>query len=202
LDSANFHAFLRSRRSVRRFKPEPISDAVIQRVLETAAYAPSAHNRQPWRYVVIRDAEQKAKFAEVMGDEFRQDLIADGLSRDEVEERVLRSCQRIESAPLAIVLCADFAEADEYPDPNRRAADSLMLVQDAALSGMQFLLAAHAEGLATVWMCAPLFAPETVRFALMLPNTWEPQALFLVGYADKVPELRERKKVEEYARFI
>jgi F420 biosynthesis protein FbiB-like protein len=174
----------------------------MQRVLESAAYAPSAHNRQPWRYVVIRDAEQKAKFAEALGDEFRADLLTDSLSHNEIETRVLKSRQRIESAPLAVVLCTDFADADEYPDPDRTATDSLMLVQDAALSGMQFMLAAHAEGLATVWMCAPLFAPDTVRFALMLPNTWEPQALILAGYADKIPTPRERKKVEGYVRFI
>ena len=49
------HNFLRSRRSIRRFRPEPIEDAVIERILTTATYAPSAHNRQPWRFCVIKD---------------------------------------------------------------------------------------------------------------------------------------------------
>jgi nitroreductase len=46
------HTFLRSRRSIRRFKPDPIPGEMIQRFLENAEYAPSAHNLQPWRFVL------------------------------------------------------------------------------------------------------------------------------------------------------
>jgi nitroreductase len=76
-----------------------------------------------------------------------------------------------------------------------------MLVQDTALGGMQFILAAHAEGLATCWMCAPLFAPATVRSTLALPETWDPQALILLGYADRISEPRGRQPVSEIALF-
>ena len=194
-------AFLRSRRSVRRFKPDPVPDSLIETILITAGFAPSAHNRQPWRYVVITSAGQKAALAEAMGEEFRHDLLADGHRADEAEAQVVKSRQRIQSAPVAVVLCADFACADDYPDRERQAADSLMLVQDTALGGMQFMLAAHAEGLSSCWMCAPLFAPETVRSILALPETWDPQALILLGYGDRIPEARVGKPVSETALF-
>ncbi|MEW5941732.1 MAG: nitroreductase family protein, partial [Chloroflexota bacterium] len=52
--SANeLHAFLRTRRSIRRFKPDPVPGEVVSRILATATYAPSAHNLQPWRFIVI-----------------------------------------------------------------------------------------------------------------------------------------------------
>jgi coenzyme F420-0:L-glutamate ligase / coenzyme F420-1:gamma-L-glutamate ligase len=51
----DIHNFLRARRSVRRFKTDLIPAPVIQRIIETATYAPSAHNLQPWRFAVVTD---------------------------------------------------------------------------------------------------------------------------------------------------
>ena len=193
--------FLRSRRSVRRFRPVPVPRGLVERLLETASFAPSAHNRQPWRYIVLSTDAEKEKLSEAMGEEFRHDLLTDGYSPAEADTQVNRSRQRIASAPVVVCLCADFAAADHYPDSGRQAADSIMLFQDTALSGMLFMLAAHAEGLGTVWMCAPLFAPGTVRQALGLPETWEPQALILMGYPEKIPNPGERKTISEIALF-
>jgi coenzyme F420-0:L-glutamate ligase/coenzyme F420-1:gamma-L-glutamate ligase len=196
-----FQAFLRSRRSVRRFRTTPVPTQLIETILTTAGFSPSAHNRQPWRYVVVRGEAAKATLAEAMGEEFRHDLLADGYSPAEAETQVTNSRRRIETAPVVVCLCTDFACIDHYPDPNRRGADSLMLVQDTALSGMLFMLAAHAEGLGTVWMCAPMFAPESVRETLGLPDLWEPQALILMGFAERLPEPRPRKPIHEIAWF-
>jgi F420 biosynthesis protein FbiB-like protein len=137
-----------------------------------------------------------------MGEEFRNDLLADGNPPDLSQVQVRRSIDRIQAAPVVVVLCTDFACADGYPDPDRRTADSIMLVQDAALGGLQFMLAAHAEGLGAVWMCAPLFAPETVRGVLVLPESWEPQALILVGYPSEERVARERKPLANFAKFL
>ena len=98
------HAFLRSRRSIRRFRPEPVADEIVRRILETATYAPSAHNRQPWRFVVIDDTRLREQFVDAMGAAFLHDLLADGLPPEEAEARLQRSRERILSAPIAILL--------------------------------------------------------------------------------------------------
>jgi len=54
---------LLGRRSIRRFKPEDVSDEILYRVIEIARYAPSARNSQPWEFIVVRDAELKEKLA-------------------------------------------------------------------------------------------------------------------------------------------
>ena len=195
------HGFLRSRRSIRRCRKDAVLPPLVEKLIETAGLAPSAHNRQPWRYVVITSQAAKASLATAMGEAFRHDLLEGGVGTDEAEALVERSKHRIQSAPVVVCLCADFGCADIYPDTTRQAADSLMLIQDTALSGMQFMLAAHGEGLGTVWMCAPLFAPGAVRRALALPDAWEPQGLILVGFPDKIPAARERKPVSEIAFF-
>lgn len=199
----DLHRFLRTRRSIRRFKTDLIPDSVIERILTTATYAPSAHHRQPWRFAVVTDAAQsvKEKLADAMAIEFQRDLEADALSPDDIEKKVTRSRDRIISAPLVIILSVDMTDMDIYPDRRRKKAEYIMATQSAANAGMQLLLAAHAEGLGSVWVCSPLFAQETVQNILNLPKSWEPQAMYLLGYSAEIPQPRERKPIEEISKW-
>lgn len=137
-----------------------------------------------------------------MAAEFRRDLAADGLPETEIETLVSRSKTRLREAPAVIVLCMDMTDMDSYPDLKRQQAERIMATQSVALAGLQLQLAAHAEGLSSVWVCAPLFAPQVVRGALNLPESWEPQGMVFVGYA--AGEAREKvfKSLEEITRFV
>lgn len=194
--------WITSRRSVRRFLPEPIPKQILEQVLEAALRAPSAHNRQPWRFVVLSSIGARSRLAEAMGEDFRRDLLRDGLPVEEVEAQVNRSYQRLREAPTAVLLCLEMSEMDTYPDQPRQQAEYLMAVQSAAMAGENLLLAAHSLGLGGVWVCAPLFAQETVRQALDLPGTWQPQGLILLGYPSRLPPARERRPLDEVARFL
>ncbi len=132
--------------------------------------------------------------------EFQRDLETDGLPTEEIQKRTSRSRERILSAPLVILLCLDMTEMDAYPDKKRSRAEFRMAMQSVAGAGLQLLLAAHAEGLGGVWVCSPLFVQETIQAVLALPNTWEPQAMFFVGYSEAIPEVRERKQLKEIVR--
>ncbi len=132
-----------------------------------------------------------------MAEKFQQELENDKLLPNEISKRVARSKDRILSAPVVIILSMDMSDMDTYPDKHRRKAEYIMATQSAANAGMQLLLAAHAEGLGSVWVCSPLFAQKTVQDVLNLPNTWEPQAMYLLGYPAEIPEVRERKPLSE-----
>jgi nitroreductase len=136
-----------------------------------------------------------------MAAEYRSDLAADGMAAIQVDALVEESRSRINSAPLVIVLCMDISDMDQYPDLKRADAERTMAVQSTANAGVTLLLAAHAEGLGGVWNCGPLMAPRAVVSALDLPETWEPQALFLIGRPAETPEPRTRKAVKEIAIF-
>ena len=195
------HDFLRSRRSIRRFRPDPIPDSVIEEIITTAAFAPSAHNRQPWRFAVLTEAARKSGLADAMALEYRHDLQNDDLPDDEIQARLEKSRTRILSSPVIILLCMDMSEMDVYPDARRAEAERVMAIQSAANAGLQMLLAIHAEGLGAVWTCAPLFAPEVIKTALNLPISWQPQGMFFVGYPAENPQPRARKSLQEIARF-
>jgi F420 biosynthesis protein FbiB-like protein len=200
--TTDLHTFLRTRRSIRRFKPDPVPDSVINNILTTATVAPSAHNRQPWRFCVVTDPPVKQKLADAMAIEFKQDLETDGFSPEKVQAQIKRSKERMISAPVLIVLNLDMSEMDVYPDKKRRQAEFRMTMQSVTNAGMQLLLAAHAEGLGGVWVCSPLFVQEIVQKTLNLPKSWEPQGMFYLGYPEVTPDVRERKSLDEISIFI
>ena len=169
------------RRSIRRYESEPLPAETVERLIEAARWAPSAHNRQPWRFALLDAPAWKERLARAMGARLRSDRLADGDAASAIEADVARSYARITEAPLAIVIALDMAEMDRYPDERRRRAEYLMAVQSTAMATQNLLLAAHAEGLGACWMCAPLFCPETVASAIGLPSAWEPQALVTLG---------------------
>ena len=201
-NTTELHNFLRTRRSVRRFKPDPVPDSVINNILTTATFAPSAHNRQPWRFVVLTDAPTKEKLADAMAIEFQHDLESDGLPPEKIQAQVKRSKERMISTPVIIVINLDMSEMNVYTDRKRKQAEFRTAVQSVASAGMQLLLAAHAEGLGGVWVCSPLFAQEAVQDVLGLPKSWEPHGMFYLGYPDVIPEPRERKDINQVTIWL
>lgn len=201
IDPADLHAFLRGRRSVRRFRPEPVPDETIRRLLDTAIQAPSAHNDQPWRFAVVREQESRIRLAAEMSQVFESDLTRQGMPADEITARLDRSRRRILETPVLIVLCLDDSGRIPQASERREQAEARMTVQSAALAGLQLLLAAHAEGLGGVWTCGPLFAPDAVRAALDLPEAWQPQAMLLLGWPAETPGPRQIRPAEEITQW-
>jgi F420 biosynthesis protein FbiB-like protein len=195
-EARTVNRLLETRRSIRRFEPEPVPDDALQRVLVAGTRAPSAHNRQPWRFAILKK-EARRRLASAMGGRLREDRLADGDDPVRVEEDVARSYRRISEAPAAVLVCLTMEDMDRYPDEKRASAERVMAIQGTAMAAAYMQLAAHAEGLGACWLCAPLFAPETARAALDLPHTWQPQGLILLGYPADVGRRRGRRPVEE-----
>lgn len=185
----DFLEVINTRRSIRRYQTRRVPRELIDRALDAARWAPSAHNRQPWRFVVIERAETKHTLATKMGERLRADMERDGVASEIIEADVTRSYARITNAPVVLVVCATLREMDTYPDSRRQRAEQTMAIQSTAMAVQNLMLAAHASGLGTCWLCAPLFAPDIVRDTLKLDADWEPQALITLGYS-----LEERVK--------
>jgi F420 biosynthesis protein FbiB-like protein len=178
---------------VRRFLADPVPEAIIAGMIQAATRAPSAHNRQPWRFHVVRAASEKARLATAMGDKLRLDRSKDGDDDEVIRQDVERSSARINGAPALIAVCLTLDDMDTYPDARRNEAEFLMAVQSTAMAAQILLLKAQAEGLGACWMCAPLFCADTVRTALALPASWQPQGLMLLGWPAEPGRVRERK---------
>lgn len=193
----DLHQFLRTRRSVRRFKPDSVPASAIERILETAIYAPSAHNLQPWRFAVVTTSVVRTHLGQALTAKMRADMTTVGAPETEIETRVEKSLRRLDEAPVVILLCRDVnvIRRDEQEEIT-------MAVQSVAACGLQILLAAHAEGLGGNWICWPLYAQEAAREALNLPVTWEPQGMFILGYADEEPKEKVLKELKSILLWL
>lgn len=116
-------ALLRSRRSIRRYRPDPVPDEMLEQVLEAGRWAPSASNRQPWVFVVVRDPEVRRLVAQNAAYYFIR-------------------WAHVSDAPVIIALCGDA----------RNRIYRQFLHEDIGLAGAQMMLQAAALGLGTCWV--------------------------------------------------
>ncbi|MCW4022417.1 MAG: nitroreductase family protein [archaeon] len=194
--ASNLFTLIKNRRSVRKFSSKKVPSDVIQRVFDVTRWAPSAHNSQPWRFVVIDDFDTKQQLAKAMAMKWKEDLQKDGTDSVFLENFVADSVKRFSGPPVLVVVCLGMKEMDSYPDKKRRQAEYVMGTQSVGAATQNLLLAVHGEGLAACWFCAPLFCPETVRNVLGIPENVYPQALITVGYPDEVPKAPPRKPLD------
>ncbi len=193
---------LSARRTVRFYTPDPIPDRLVRALLDAAQTAPSAHNAQPSRFVVITSPDVKRRLAERMARRWRRDLERSRTAEAAIHVELRFSLRRFGDAPLLVLVGYTMEGMDRYPDRRRQRAEEAMAVQSAAAAVQNLLLAAAAHGLGACWCCAPLFAPADVRRALGLPRAFIPQALLTIGYPAHTPPAPPRKPVESVATFL
>ena len=172
---------MRGRRSLRQLSERAVPRPLLDQAIEMACLAPAPHHTRPWRYVIVRP-ESRARLAERMGAAWRDDLEHDGHPEATIARLLRRSERQIVSAPALVLSCLTREGLRDWAD-ERRARNEWAMAQQSAGAGLQnLMLAAHALGLASYWISAPLFAPEAVAGALALPDGYVAQALIAVGY--------------------
>lgn len=191
---------IRTRRSVRAFRPMPVPDEVIEELVALACTAPAPHHTRPWRFVLVGRGAREA-LAEAMGAAWRADLERDGVSGGRIDALLARSRGQLVAAP-ALLLGGLVGEGlRQWPDQRRRQAEWGLAMHSFGAALQNLMLAAHARGLASFWISAPLFCQEPVRRALGLPEGFVAQALLALGYPDPSYRPRERPPFES-ARFL
>ncbi len=192
---------LKQRRSIRKYQKTPVPKDTILQILETAAYAPSAHNAQPWRFISLTKEKTKNDLAEAMAQVWLKELHKDGTPESTRKKLISRSIERFTSAPCLIVACMALRDMDSYPDSERQMNERDLGVQSLGAAIQNLLLAAHANGLGACWCCAPIFCKTAVRKVLEIPDEVEPHALIAVGFPDENPKIPKRFELKDYVSF-
>lgn len=172
------------RHSVRDFKPDPIPEAVLQDILEAGRLAPSAQNRQPWRYLVFTDNAKIQHLARHCG------LI--GLSNFFIRK-----------APCLIIACAETKS-------NLKLNGQDYYLVDVAISFHQMMLYARSHGIESCWLAA--FSEKKLKPFLEIPASWRIVAMAPFGYPaedmslytktiSKFSGSRNRKEMSEIVRW-
>jgi coenzyme F420-0:L-glutamate ligase/coenzyme F420-1:gamma-L-glutamate ligase len=192
---------IKKRRSIRNYSSRKVSTDILREVLEAAGWAPSAHNAQLWRFIVLTDASLKHKLSEAMADVWVADMIKDVVPSETRENMSKESIERFTHAPVLIAACLTMKDMLRYADESRQKSERDLAVQSLGAAIQNLLLAAHANGLGACWFCAPVFCKETVRRILKVPDDVEPQALITLGYPTEKLRAPSRKPLETYSHL-
>jgi coenzyme F420-0:L-glutamate ligase / coenzyme F420-1:gamma-L-glutamate ligase len=204
----DFLHLIQSRRSVRRFSQRSVDAALVEQVLEAARWAPSAGNRQAFRFIVVTCsdtigalADRVRKVTVEMSAKAREDVTLD-------YSAYLKNFEHFANAPVLIVpiyrggldlLAAGQTGSAVKENSNRPLLDALSSVSAAI---MNLLLAAHAIGLASCWMTGPLVASRALAEELKVPEGWQIAAILPLGYADEEPVAPPRRGLNKLLRFV
>ena len=176
---------IKERRSIRRFKAEPVTAEDLQRIVEAAAYAPSWTNSQTASYLTVLNADLKEAIAE------RVSLVSE------------RNGNIIRNAPALVLLLSENGKSgirSATGKPLHEGLDQHWQSFDAGLAAEAFCLAAHAGGLGTLIIGG--FDEMEVRRVIEVPGDHRIACLLAVGHPDISPEAPKRKSVSELLRII
>jgi nitroreductase len=199
----DFLALAQSRRSIRKFLRKQVPREHLTRLFEAARWAPSNHNRQPWRFIVIDDKAALQHLAQTVGQALRKKAGAlPTVARHYAEELVEHGTFFADASVLIIVLHkqpASFSTAllTDARQPALVSGEPL----SAAMAAQNLALAAHTLGLGTCMLTAPLVAQAALEKELQVPPGYEPTCFVAVGYPDEAPAPPRRKSLEHIVEF-
>ena len=108
---------MKNRRSIRKYSVRKISKKILNEILDAARWAPSAHNAQPWRFMILNETEEKKVLAEVMAKAWIMDLVKNQIPLEHAKELAQCSIERFTRAPTLII-----ASVTRTGIPKRRMA--------------------------------------------------------------------------------
>lgn len=169
---------IKSRRSIRSYTEEEVTDEEVNRILEAATWAPSACNKQSWRFVVVRKQETIDKLYKAASYSTQHQIF-------------------IKKAKVVIVVCSDLNVYKTFPHKER--ALSLFTIQETAAATQNLLLAAHALGLGACWVS--LFSDEQVKEALNLPKGIRPVVTIPLGHTKSKTKPKPRRPLKDIVNY-
>ncbi len=162
MDYQNLLELVKNRRSIRRFKPEPIPDDYVEKVIEVARWAPSGANSQPWEFIVIKEKELKDRIVALIKEQSEYTRKME-LTREEDKRMppVLRSVERpgIQDAPVFIILCGDTRTQEAYPLATFYTRRDSIFTSSLASAFLYMHLAAASLGLGSQWVSTTADSP-------------------------------------------
>ena len=202
----DFWEIIKTRRSVRKFKSDPVPDSVILKIIEAGSYAPSGNNKQNWHFIVVKTPSIIKAMADAV--RAKADELAKGIGSEEDKGRFLKYTKFytvFENAPVTIACVAM---------PYESPATKIFLVHGIfkeykSTGGLQgvsaavenILLSAKALGYGTCWMTGPMIARAELEKILEIAPSDELMSLVPMGLPDENQIIPPRKKVDEIVTF-
>jgi len=209
MDYDGLLSLVKARRSCRRFKPDPVPEELLTRILEVGRWAPSGANSQPWEFVVVRDPDTRQKIAR-----FVKELISLYYRLEQTRDPSLRfpsitkPVDRIgyEDAPVYVVPCGDMRTKAAYPLYTAVEISGSILESSLANAFLYMHLAAATLGLGAQWVSAVRmwYVQRLVKELLGIPEDFVLYDMLVLGYPVSEPKprmVRETGEMVHQERF-
>ena len=183
-----------ARRSIRKFKSDPIPEAALQAILTAGIQAPSGKNRQPWRFIVVQ-GEKRAEMIRLM-----RAGIAREKARGEDPGSSEWTTNVMEQAPVTVFIFNPHGIHPWLEHTIDNNFDDLVNVQSVGAAIQNMCLAAQDLGLGSLWICDVFYAEE--QLLPWLGEDCQLVAAVSFGTPDESPEARSRKPLEEVTRWM
>ncbi len=183
-----------ARRSIRRFRSDPIPQDVLEKILNAAIMAPSGKNRQPWRFVVVRE-DKRGEMVQIM-----RETIARWKARGDNIGSAEGSATVMEQAPVTVFV---FNPQGPHPWLTRsidQAFQDLVNIQSVGAAIQNMCLASHALGLGSLWICDVLFAYN--ELSQWMGQDTQMVAAVSLGYPAEHPILFSRKPLGDVTVWL
>jgi nitroreductase len=212
MDIDSLIEFARKRRSMRRFKTDPVPDELIKKILETARWAPSGGNSQPWEFIVVKDQAAKQKLAEAYAKNWKRVYALEKMRKEEYRHQMFTApptgTPGFVDAPVWIVACGDprtymgtvmiatYYNGDGGPNATylKNMANPVFLIH----------LAAAACGLGAQWLSVEDTFERSIKEVLDIPDEIEVHDIIPIGYpayAPPAPYRRQLKEIVHYEKY-
>ncbi len=168
------------RRDIRRFRPDPLPDDLLRRLLEAAHQAPSVGLMQPWRFVIVRSPQTKAAMQAIAA---RERLVQAEHFDERARQYLDLKIEGIREAPVSICVCCDRGGGGREVLGRHTIRDTDLYSTCLAIENLW--LAARAEGVGVGWVS--FYRTADVAALLRLPDGVVPVAWLCVGYPDERP---------------
>lgn len=198
---------IQTRRSIRKFTPDDVSDEIIEQMLEAARLAPSGHNRQPWRFLVVRNEEYKDELCRMCrGLQFIQEAPVVIVCFGDLNRYSLEATKQVHQEPVELGATGGQSRylAEPGQEKSSDATDTMSLQNalihlkaNSYIAIEHLVLMATALGLGTCWVSRIANATDVNR-VFALGDNLVPVALVALGYpASELPPQRSRLSLEE-----
>jgi nitroreductase len=192
MDYDGFLEMVKSRRSIRRFKADPVPGETVEKILEAARHAPSAANAQPWEFVVVQDSPTKKSIVKALSYEKVRKLDPTFYFGASVQGF-------LGTAPVLVVVLGDKRVQPAYPV---FMEGEILFRQSLAICIYTLQLAAASYGLATAWATIGK-GERAIKKLLDIPDVFTVDHIVPIGYPDekRLVESRQLRPVRERASF-
>ena len=183
---------IKKRRSIREYKKRKVPKRLLNRILESARWAPSLHNMQPWEFIILAKKMQKKLVGVLKKAQNKEPFL--------IRLTLKNSINVIEKAPVVILAYSNGVLSNKVKKGGRLYSDYLNAAatfeaQSVACAIQNMLLTAHSVGLGSTWFGIPIFSEKAVNRLFGLD--YKLMAILTFGYPKNTPEPPRRRPLKE-----